>query len=75
MGSSHADKRKALIRKIGVTLAKLNRPLDKEDMETLIAMIGAEHGTARRTAREYIKSAEQLVNKGVFFNLTEEDLK
>lgn len=66
MGISHTERRKLIIRKIGATIVKLDKPLDKDSRETLIAMIMAEHGTARRTAREYLQASEILVKQGVF---------
>lgn len=48
----------ALISKLVATYLKCHREGLEVDQDKLIALMGAEHGVARRTALEYIASAK-----------------
>ena len=56
------DKRKELIGKLVDTFKKANKVDALIDEKRLIALMGYEHGTSERTAKEYIRSARAVLD-------------
>lgn len=52
--------RKAMIKKIAHTLKEIKESGKELDMNKFISILGAEEGISRRTAKEYILSAEYI---------------
>jgi len=55
------DHRRTLINQLVEALRKIKKQGKEFNMERTIAYMAQEHGTARRTAMDYIKCAKEIV--------------